>query len=412
MANTLKFGNGEWYGKKDTILAYNDENSNFKPLPFSFERASSATVVNKEGLIETVGSGMPRIDYKDDSEGALLLEPQRSNLIPYSQDFSQSAWSKINATIEFNAAISPDGTLNASKIIDNSTNGYHRMTEAFSTPSSGNFTYSVFLKKGTLNTAQFQVFDGTTAASALVDLENGTIESDGQGINHKIENYGNGWYRCSVSGSYGGSTTTVYVYTKQKTPNYIGNGDYLYVWGTQFEEGSYATSYIPTSGSAVTRIADVCNGSGNDQVINSTEGVLYAEISALANDGTFRMISVSDGTNDNRVRINYTATNEQIQSRVYVGGAIVSSINKSNFTDITDLTKIALSYKQNEIKFYINGELIGTDTSATMPPADTFNVLNFDGSSGSNNFYGNVKDIRVYNTALTDQELKSLTQQE
>ena len=79
--NTLKFGNGEWYGKKDTILAYNDENSNFKPLPFSFDRASSATRVNKDGLIETVGSGEPRIDYKDDSKGALLLEPSRSNLI-------------------------------------------------------------------------------------------------------------------------------------------------------------------------------------------------------------------------------------------------------------------------------------------------------------------------------------------
>ena len=77
--NTLKFGNGEWYGKKDTILAYNDENSNFKPLPFSFDRDTLATRVNKDGLIETVGSGEPRIDYKDDSKGALLLEPSRSN---------------------------------------------------------------------------------------------------------------------------------------------------------------------------------------------------------------------------------------------------------------------------------------------------------------------------------------------
>ena len=88
MANTLKFGNGEWYGKKDTILAYNDENYNYKPLPFDFSRDSSATVINKDGLIETVGSGEPRIDYKDDSKGALLLEPQRTNLLPYSEDFS------------------------------------------------------------------------------------------------------------------------------------------------------------------------------------------------------------------------------------------------------------------------------------------------------------------------------------
>ena len=86
MANTLKFGNGEWYGKKDTILAYNDENNNYKPLPFDFSRGSTptgskATTINKDGLIETVGNNVPRIDYKDNSKGALLLEPSRSNLI-------------------------------------------------------------------------------------------------------------------------------------------------------------------------------------------------------------------------------------------------------------------------------------------------------------------------------------------
>ena len=73
--------------KKDTILAYNDETSNYKPLPFNFSRDSSATVVNKDGLIETVGSGEPRIDYKDDSKGALLLEPSRTNLFTYVRRF-------------------------------------------------------------------------------------------------------------------------------------------------------------------------------------------------------------------------------------------------------------------------------------------------------------------------------------
>ena len=115
--NTLKFGNGEWYGKKDTILAYNDENSNYKPLPFNFERDSRATVINKDGLIEKVGAGMPRIDYKDNSEGALLLEPQRSNLLPYSEDFSQSNWLNIGSpTITSNYGVSPDGTLNSTRL--------------------------------------------------------------------------------------------------------------------------------------------------------------------------------------------------------------------------------------------------------------------------------------------------------
>ena len=100
MANTLKFGNGEWYGKKDTILAYNDENSNYKPLPFDFSRASSATVINKDGLIETVGSGQPRIDYKDDSKGALKLEPSRTNLITQSEAFGNTYWTKSGASIQ------------------------------------------------------------------------------------------------------------------------------------------------------------------------------------------------------------------------------------------------------------------------------------------------------------------------
>ena len=88
MANTLKFGNGEWYGKKDTILAYNDENSNYKPLPFNFSRASKATRVNKDGLIEEVGSGQPRVDYLNNTKGAMLLEPSRSNITYPSENFS------------------------------------------------------------------------------------------------------------------------------------------------------------------------------------------------------------------------------------------------------------------------------------------------------------------------------------
>ena len=114
MANTLKLGAGKWATGKDTVLSFNDENGNFKPLPFSFSRASSATVVNQSGLIETVGSGEPRIDFKDNTKGALLLEPQRTNKITYSEDFSELSTGG-NMTIE-TGFLAPDGTLNARKI--------------------------------------------------------------------------------------------------------------------------------------------------------------------------------------------------------------------------------------------------------------------------------------------------------
>lgn len=96
MANTLKFGNGQWASKEGSVLAYNDENNNFKPLPFDFTRASGATRVNKDGLIEVVGSDEPRIDFSNDANGALLLEPSRTNFIPYS-------------TLDFNGGVKPNG---------------------------------------------------------------------------------------------------------------------------------------------------------------------------------------------------------------------------------------------------------------------------------------------------------------
>ena len=122
MAQKLKFGNGTWATKEGSTLAYNDENNNYKPLPFTTTRDSIATRVNKQGLIEVVGNDIPRIDYTDSAEGVLLLEPSRTNLFEYSEDFSNSYWSKIGSgsgiapivTAEY--AISPDGTQNASRV--------------------------------------------------------------------------------------------------------------------------------------------------------------------------------------------------------------------------------------------------------------------------------------------------------
>ena len=129
MANTLNLGGGKWARKEGSLLAYNSENNNYKPLPFTFDRASSATRVNKQGLIETVGADQPRVDYLNDSNGALLLEPSRTNLITYSEDFSQSAWNKTNLTLLSNNIISPDGTSNASKLTVTSTGAVLETTE-------------------------------------------------------------------------------------------------------------------------------------------------------------------------------------------------------------------------------------------------------------------------------------------
>ena len=104
MANSMKFGNGQWATKKDSILAYNDENANFKPLPFVTSRASTATRVNKAGLLETVASGVPRVDYLDNSKGSYLIEGNSTNLITESEAFGKSYWTKSGASIEGDAS--------------------------------------------------------------------------------------------------------------------------------------------------------------------------------------------------------------------------------------------------------------------------------------------------------------------
>ena len=191
--------------------------------------------------------------------------------------------------------------------------------------------------------------------------------------------------------------------------SYQGDGTSgVYIYGAMVEQGSYATSYIPTQGSAVTRLADVCNNGANEQVINSTEGVLYAEISALSDDVLSDQRSIQleglNGGSNNEIIIQYISGD----LRFLVYGNSNLQLNTSQSVSLSSYTKVALLYKNNVFKIYINGiERYNVSGSYTMPT--NLNKLNFS-RSGVSIFYGKVKDVRVYNTALTDQELEALTQ--
>jgi len=397
MANTLKFGNGKWYGKEGTILAYNDENYNYKPLPFNFERGSSATVVNKDGLIETVGSDMPRIDYKDDSKGALLLEPQRTNLIEYSEDASQ--WLNVNEIITKDEIISPDGTLSADKFEFTGDGSIRPNTSQLT--FIDNYVFSVFIKKGNSRYVTLQSRFFTTSSTIGFDLDNATAESGGV-----IEDYGNDWFRLSLTNNVTGDadrTGVFYVYL----PNELGSmtsvsGNYAYVWGAQVEEGSYATSYIKSnSGSTTTRSAETANGSGDADTFNDSEGVLMAEISALDKSSDYRFIAVSDGTNNNRVSI-YFGNDNTLTG--FVSG--VSQFNSG--VNILDFNKVLLKYKSGDYSFWVNGFVAETSSSTSGTHAN-LNEIKFSMGSNSNSFYGKTKQLQYHNSALTDSELEQLT---
>ena len=405
MANTLELGNGKWATGKDTILAFNDENNNFKPLPFSFSRASSGTVINKAGLIETVGSGEPRIDFKDNAKGSLLLEPQRSNLIPYSEDMSN--WAKGGfMNVVSNQIISPDGNLNADKLTSNSNgSNYANINSTF---AANNGVSSIFLKSGTLT--QAMIYHGGSAKGVYVDLTNGeflSFYSSGAGLTFLSEYYGNGWYRYSISDT-STSTSALEVYlakNQQITTSYTTN-DYLYAWGGQYEQqGSYATSYIPTSGSAVTRVVESSSQTPPDGVIGQTEGTLFAEakIDGLKDSNT--IVTLHNGSFSEYLVIAGNSVGN-INAYIFAGGVQQVGIFAGTYA-VNSVVKCAMAYKQNDVAFYINGLQIGTDSSATMASTSIFDVGSI--SFGNYPLHGIVKQAKLYNTRLSNSELAALT---
>ena len=400
MAQTLKFGNGTWATKKGSTLAFNDEDGNYKPLPFTTTRATSATRVNKEGLIEVVENDRPRIDYTDSAKGALKLEPSRTNRIQNSED--GSTWALSNITLS-----SLSGGLNKEyyKITSlGSTSAFSTVKNDWINLTAGTYTASVFAKKGTSDQIILTSRANSTTQDkySVFNLTNGTVSSSQ--VTGSIEPYSDGWYKCSITFTNSGSYTDFASFAFGFNFN-SSSTDTLFVASPQSEIGSYATSYIPTQGSAVTRVADTASGSGNSEVFSDSSGVLFVDIAALADDGTNRRIAISDGDNTDRISIGFTSSN-RIQFIVQSNNSI--QVNTSiTIPEITENIKVSFKYKANDCAFWIDGFELGTDTIATMPSG--LNVFSFDEGNGGSNFYGNTKEIGYYNTVLTDLELETLT---
>ena len=377
---------------------------------FDFGRSGQATRVNKDGLIETVGGNTPRLNYPM-IDGvvsgcpSLLLEPQRTNLLQYSEDFSNAAWIKSNATIISNSIISPNGSLNADELQVTSSGGniYDNVS------GSGDGVFSVFAKYKDVQYIRLR----STNSYAFFDIKNGVLGGTISTIDTKIEKYPNGWYKCSVIGNNTNSLAQIFV-SSDGVNTGLGN---VYLWGADFQEGSYATSYIPTSGSIGTRDADACNGAGNEQVFNDSEGTFFVNFAAdfnIYNSGLAdRGISINDGTNSNSVKI-FQATsldNKMAYDLDTSLGANQVFNTSTQFTDITDFNKVAFTYKQNEFKIFLNGVQQGsTDTNGSVFSNGTLKGISFDyGQEGNKPFFGRVKEVKYFNSALTDAELQALT---
>jgi len=246
------------------------------------------TRVNKDGLIENVDANVPRIDYTDGGCGVLLVEPQSENLLTYSEDFS--TWDKNRVTLDSNSLISPDNTQNATFLKETIDNNTHNIfTSAGSLGINLQLTNSIYVKSKDRDWIYVLYYDGINNLGCNFDIVNGVLGSCDSGIVGEIKEISNGWYRCSISYTSGNLASTsriqIGISLTDNRGNYIGNiNSGVYIWGSQIEQQSAPTSYIPTSGTTVTRLADVVTvapPSGVTEIIETIDDVEQTPITVI-----------------------------------------------------------------------------------------------------------------------------------
>ena len=366
----------------------------------------------------------PRIDFDPvtgDRKG-LLIEEARTNLITDSEvldaDSSEYSGKNLSATdpgIQ-DGTLAPDGVTQAyfSLESDALTSQERRLeVDNFLPTTSTTYTLSVFAKVKTDHVRRlgFRGFGaGSQNTYPVFDLVNGTVVNAGSSwSNTQIEDYGNGWYRCSSTvATASANSPLLHILADDADGSgtfYVGDTEGgLYLWGLQVEEGSFPTSYIPTSGSTVTRSVDVASIATSAFGFNEDEGTVFAEGRTSSS-----LISALFTINDNSVnnRISQRLTGSNVQAFIMDGGTAQASINVSNHI-IGSFSKSALTYQENNFNNASQGTLGTADTSGTVASSLTQIELGTS-RSPSNMLNGHIKKLQYFPRRLSDTELQEIT---
>ena len=382
-------------------------------------RATTATRVNSAGLIESVANNVPRLDYSNGTCPSLLVEPQRTNLITYSSTFTNAIWTQDNSSLT-SGFTSPSGAADAFKLIESATTAVHNIYITFLSLTLGNYTTSIYIKKG--ERFKVAIADRNSGVYVSYNLNTGTI-IDSLLLVGTIESLDNDWYRLTATTS---SSVSVYVpqffilqdsYTTgiPITLPYLGDGTSgIYIWGAQLEEATYATSYIPTTSAAVTRNADAISKTGISSLIGQTEGTLFFD--GIVNNIQNASSNIIN-TNKNPTTISsfslikINATNK-INFEQYLGNGTFANIALVSTNAFANgiRTKVAVRYKSGNFAMYINGNLEATSSStftnigvkSELFLNDAVTVFAFQESVSFNS-------VVLFPNILTNAELASLT---
>jgi hypothetical protein len=343
---------------------------------------------------------VPRLTYQNGGGGcpSLLLEKQSTNLVAYSDDFSNAWWNKYTASITTNQVTSPDGTQNADKVLaDSGTYGVIYTNQIFTVGQV--ITSSCYMKQGDGTLVNFGYTDNGADYYARFDVANGTIVTT-SGVTASIQNAGNGWFRCIITRTMAGNAN-LYIQLSDA-------GKYVYCWGAQSEVSSYATSLINTNGASATRVADACFKTGISSLIGQTEGVVFLDWimlrESLGVTEDYYTITLNNGTGNTLFAINNY--DNRVRFYYFISGSLIFSNTSFEATSGQRL-KMAFAYKQNDFAVYINGNQIATSSSGNVAGMSGLTI----GCYVFQNYNDNIQvnQAALFKTRLSNSELASLT---
>lgn len=379
--------------------------SDFSALPgLSVTRASIGYAQRSDGTLVSFGNNVARI-----TDQGLLVEESRTNKVLWSQDLSNAAWTKSNAVVTANVALAPDGTLTAAKLDEAATALFHAayQTISGSVVAGSTNAVSICVKQGERRYAQvsYDTNDGV-GAYANVDLQTGAVTQSGVLGTGTLTSVAvaaltNGWYRVALVGVAGAAATSGRPFVApiplgttpwaSATTGVVGNG--IYVWGGQLEAGAFATSYIPTTGAAATRAADVISlgglstGDGTWVVSSSGLPATRAANSTLIGAAASQMLLVDLASH----LTSYNGTN---------------SITSANTPTWTGIVGAGVSWTTGRRALSAAGGATATDANVSGMAATSF----LGSTNGSQPLNGYLRKVILYPTAFSDAQLQALTQ--
>jgi hypothetical protein len=369
----------------------------------TWSRNSVANRTQSDGNIGSVAANVPRLSYMYGSCPALLLEPQRTNLLFPSEDLTNANFVKTNVTATANSIVAPDGNTTADTLTATASTEQHQVQNGSHTATT--VTASIYAKKGTNNF--LQIFSGVSSqAFANFNLDSGVVGTLGSSATSSIQNVGNGWYRCIMTFTASSGSTFRWALVSSASAGYAQSwtttgSENLYLWGGQVEVGAYATTYIQTTTASATRLADSFsrNNIYTNGLITSSGGTWFVELRgnlSLTRDNTGVNINLDESTGfTTGFLLRNTGT-----ARLTIQ-KIISGVTTSLYTTTTDTVKLAIKWNGSTADVFVNGTKQVSATAFTATQLQSFvtgvQVPTF------------IQQMALYPTPLSDAQCQTLT---